>query len=198
MHAYSTVKRKPDEHYVLLCVQEYVGVVDYTIGFMSAYQHTFSLFKNLYVFCYLYYVNFLELIPLRNVWHAYFKHVDYLLCVSWGITSIMLLQLVVDTECYLPATTIFSSLPFRQRSLLGSWVLSAIESVAASDTESKRNQTVCEKNWENASLFRNNAISGSCVLRRGGDRQGEGRRRRKNAPIWIFIVRGQRRALHIN
>lgn len=93
-----------------------------------------------------------------------------------------LLWLQLATICYLPATTIFSSLPFIARSLLVSLVLSAIESAAASDTETRRSQTACvcvwENSWENGSVFRD----ASMAARTAGTVHGEGgveRRRRK-------------------
>lgn len=112
-------------------------------------------------------------------------------------TPSLWIQLVV-TVCYLPATTTFSSLPFRARSLLGSWVLSAIESAAASDTETRRSQTaracVEENNSETSRVFRDASIARAVY----GERGRGGETAAKTPSIWIFITRGQRRALHNN
>ncbi len=106
----------------------------------------------------------------------------------WHVTRARapLLWLQLAIICYLPATTIFSSLPFRAWSLLlgrlGE-VLSAIESGVTSDTETRRSQTTCvcvwEKSWEYGSVFRDASIHRA---RTAGMAHGEGgveRRRRK-------------------
>lgn len=108
--------------------------------------------------------------------------------------------------CYLPATTIFSSLPFRARSLLGSSVLCAIESAAAiSDTKTRRRKqewvrlcVMClgEHLWKWQSLP--GCLNNATLLHFRWGREREGGTAAKTPSIWIFIVRGQRRAQHIN
>lgn len=94
---------------------------------------------------------------------------------------------------FLPATTIFSSLPFRARSLLGIWILSAITTQKLE--WSKRcafvfGRTTMEKTessgippWHHAVAF----YSGD-----GWGRARGGETAAKTPSVWIFIVRGQR------